>query len=102
MRSILRPLAVQIIVQRAEDALDQIGYNVIKKNCEHFATYCRYDQECSLQVQRVTMWAMASAVGISLLGVYLSYRNRSNETEDEGTNSNSERPGRRKPKAIKN
>jgi len=48
-----RPLPVKDILDRANSALGQQGYNVIYDNCEHFATDCRYGQSNSRQVKRL-------------------------------------------------
>ncbi|XP_070173541.1 phospholipase A and acyltransferase 1-like [Littorina saxatilis] len=37
-----RPLPPDEIVERARKRLGQKGYNLLSKNCEHFATWCRY------------------------------------------------------------
>lgn len=98
-----RPLDIHIIVQRAENALGQIGYNVIKKNCEHFVTYCRYDQERSLQVQRFVTYSALGAAAITVMGVAFAYFNRSSETDENDTNVRDQRSSRRtKSKAIMN
>jgi hypothetical protein len=50
----LRPLKPDFIVERAQHFLREnrlIFYNVVIKNCEHFATKCRYGQAFSLQVR---------------------------------------------------
>jgi hypothetical protein len=47
-----RPLPVEIILDKANSALGQQGYNVIYDNCEHFTTDCRYGQSTSRQVRR--------------------------------------------------
>lgn len=45
-----RPLPVEMIIEKAESSLNQLGYNLIYDNCEHFATGCRYGEEVSQQV----------------------------------------------------
>ncbi|XP_046367375.2 phospholipase A and acyltransferase 3-like [Haliotis rufescens] len=41
----MRPLEPSEIVERAKSKIGEVGYNVIFKNCEHFATGCRYDKK---------------------------------------------------------
>ena len=45
-----RPDSVATIVKRALESIGRKGYNLIWKNCEHFATWCRYGKEISKQV----------------------------------------------------
>ncbi|CAF2879352.1 unnamed protein product [Rotaria sp. Silwood2] len=44
-----RPYAADEIVERARRALGKKGYNLLKYNCEHFATECRYGRSWSHQ-----------------------------------------------------
>ncbi|KAH9500257.1 hypothetical protein Btru_073548, partial [Bulinus truncatus] len=39
------------IIKRANGSVGNVGYNVIYNNCEHFATWCRYDKVESRQIQ---------------------------------------------------
>ncbi|XP_019642089.1 PREDICTED: retinoic acid receptor responder protein 3-like [Branchiostoma belcheri] len=48
------------IVERARSKLGEEGYNVLWKNCEHFATWCRYGKEQSQQA------VVAGSVGTGL------------------------------------
>ncbi|EFX73255.1 hypothetical protein DAPPUDRAFT_253529 [Daphnia pulex] len=59
----LFPLPPDVIVERARQFLRQrLIYNVFTKNCEHFATKCRYEEGFSLQVSVHTevYWDMES------------------------------------------
>ncbi|XP_025114288.1 LOW QUALITY PROTEIN: uncharacterized protein LOC112576210 [Pomacea canaliculata] len=52
-----RPIALSCydpdeIVRRAESKLGEMGYHVCEKNCEHFATWCRYGVAWSDQVSQ--------------------------------------------------
>ena len=38
------------IVAYARSKIGQIGYNLLNKNCQHFAYYCRYGIERSYEV----------------------------------------------------
>ncbi|KAH9489712.1 Phospholipase A and acyltransferase 1 [Bulinus truncatus] len=40
------------IIKRANGSVGYVGYNVIYNNCEHFATWCRYDKVESRQINR--------------------------------------------------
>ncbi|PVD22497.1 hypothetical protein C0Q70_18311 [Pomacea canaliculata] len=46
-----QPLPRRQIVQRALSKLGEEGYNILMKNCEHFATWCRYGEASSDQVE---------------------------------------------------
>ncbi|XP_071096431.1 phospholipase A and acyltransferase 3-like [Haliotis cracherodii] len=48
------------IVRRALSKIGKVGYNLIFKNCEHFASWCRYDKEKSDQADG---WLTGLAVG---------------------------------------
>ncbi|CAF1152023.1 unnamed protein product [Adineta steineri] len=58
-----KPLPIRLILERAENALGRIGYNLLYNNCEHFATECRYGQATSNQVQV----AVGSTLGLGLI-----------------------------------
>lgn len=47
------PFDVDKIKARAESKLGTRGYNIIWKNCEHFANWCRYGEEESDQVTSI-------------------------------------------------
>ena len=66
----LKPLDADKIVERARFFLrrDLIeDYNVLTKNCEHFATLCRYGEEFSCQVNELNFISKAIVL-ISTLG----------------------------------
>ncbi|KAK3583608.1 hypothetical protein CHS0354_039430 [Potamilus streckersoni] len=44
------PSNPKTIVERARSKLGQIGYNVLWRNCEYFASWCRYGDGWSQQV----------------------------------------------------
>ncbi|XP_060558526.1 phospholipase A and acyltransferase 4-like [Ruditapes philippinarum] len=46
----MKPYPRETIVKRAESKLGSNDYNVLKWNCEHFATWCRYGKAVSKQV----------------------------------------------------
>ncbi|XP_019642163.1 PREDICTED: HRAS-like suppressor 2 [Branchiostoma belcheri] len=62
------------IVARARSRLGEEGYNVLFKNCEHFATWCRYGTEQSQQVNDA-LWYVgvgtAFAAGTALLAGWM-------------------------------
>ncbi|KAK7487203.1 hypothetical protein BaRGS_00021555 [Batillaria attramentaria] len=47
----LTPFPAEKVVTRALGSVDERGYNLLKANCEHFATWCRYDYGSSKQVE---------------------------------------------------
>ncbi|CAG5134373.1 unnamed protein product [Candidula unifasciata] len=49
------------IVKRAESKVGHRGYDLVSTNCEHFATWCRYDVARSSQVEAVQT-AVSSAL----------------------------------------
>ncbi|KAH9487602.1 Phospholipase A and acyltransferase 3 [Bulinus truncatus] len=61
----LSPMETSRILERADDSIGLVGYNVIYSNCEHFATWCRYDVCESSQVNRFVPVAICVA-GISI------------------------------------
>ncbi|XP_035699314.1 phospholipase A and acyltransferase 3-like [Branchiostoma floridae] len=52
------------IVDRARSRLGETGYNVLWKNCEHFATWCRYGVEQSQQVND-TLWYLGVGAAVT-------------------------------------
>nr|XP_034300122.1 phospholipase A and acyltransferase 3-like [Crassostrea gigas] len=50
-----RPRSAQEIVQDAVSKIGNTKYNMFWKNCEHFATYCRYGVNSSQQVKDAVM-----------------------------------------------
>ncbi|KAH9488130.1 hypothetical protein Btru_064970 [Bulinus truncatus] len=44
------PMETSKILERANKSIGRVGYNVLYSNCEHFATWCRYDVRESSQV----------------------------------------------------
>ncbi|PVD22496.1 hypothetical protein C0Q70_18310 [Pomacea canaliculata] len=57
------------IVRRAESKLGEMGYHVCEKNCEHFATWCRYgvawsdqvSQELEVREVKDNIWMMVTS-----------------------------------------
>ncbi|CAL1535799.1 unnamed protein product, partial [Lymnaea stagnalis] len=48
------PLPPDVIVARAESLVDDtIEYHALYKNCEHFARWCRYGEEISVQSRKI-------------------------------------------------
>lgn len=46
------PLPPAEIVSRAHSKLGEKGYSLVRENCEHFATWCRYNRAVSRQVDK--------------------------------------------------
>ncbi|KAH9491667.1 hypothetical protein Btru_031143 [Bulinus truncatus] len=61
----ISPMETNKILERANDSVGRVGYNVIYSNCEHFATWCRYDVCESSQVNRFVPVAICVA-GVSV------------------------------------
>ncbi|XP_052719490.1 phospholipase A and acyltransferase 2-like [Crassostrea angulata] len=57
----LKPRSAQEIVKEALSKIGEIGYNVLWKNCEHFAAYCRYGVSWSKQADNA-MLALGAVV----------------------------------------
>jgi hypothetical protein len=51
-----RPLKKREILERGMARIGEEGYNLIWKNCEHFANFCRYDVEISDQVRKIAKY----------------------------------------------
>ena len=51
-----------VIVARAHSKLGETGYSIVSENCEHFATWCRYDKAVSAQVDNA-LSTIANDVG---------------------------------------
>jgi kelch-like protein 24/35 len=66
-----RPFDPSEIIRRALSC-GKIGYNLYQQNCEHFATWCRYGDAESSQVQN---WALAAfgVVAIVMLAAVIAY-----------------------------
>ena len=61
----LKALSPDLIVKRVREQEGNRGYNLIQNNCEHFATWARYDEKISSQIDRWTA-PIAGGVGIRL------------------------------------
>ncbi|CAF1148362.1 unnamed protein product [Adineta steineri] len=70
-----KPLPIRDILERAENAVGRIGYNLLYNNCEHFATECRYGQATSKQVQAGVSGSVLGLgiilTGAAIFGAYL-------------------------------
>ncbi|NWI71539.1 HRSL1 enzyme, partial [Todus mexicanus] len=76
------PLPVEEIIRRAESLIDQeVSYDLLGNNCEHFVTLLRYGEGVSDQANRAISaigFVTAAAGAFSLLGLL---RSRSRETQ---------------------
>ncbi|XP_064241755.1 phospholipase A and acyltransferase 1-like isoform X1 [Passer domesticus] len=64
------PFPVEEIIRRAELCIgEEVPYNLIASNCEHFVTELRYGVGVSGQVQNAAAGSAAAAVGSIILGV---------------------------------
>ncbi|XP_040469059.1 phospholipase A and acyltransferase 1 [Falco naumanni] len=67
------PLPVKVIIRRAESYINQdVSYDVLSSNCEHFVTQLRYGEGVSDQVRRAvgTAGVVTAVLGaVSMLGL---------------------------------
>ncbi|PAV77048.1 hypothetical protein WR25_06595 [Diploscapter pachys] len=73
------PYSAEEIVRRAKSKLGHYEYNTLTSNCEHFATWCRYNKFLSMQSLRtVAAWPVTlPAIGLSKLFGGISSSSRS-------------------------
>ncbi|KAM9827019.1 lecithin retinol acyltransferase-like [Neosynchiropus ocellatus] len=50
------PLAGEEVARRAERLVGSVSYSLLWNNCEHFVTFCRYDDARSLQTDEFCKW----------------------------------------------
>lgn len=62
-----QPRSPHEIVEEAIKKIGDIGYNVLWKNCEHFAAYCRYGVNWSEQADKF-LGAVVATGAVVLLG----------------------------------
>ena len=63
-------LTAEETVEKARELLDQDGYSLFRKNCEHFATYCKTGKSASEQVKfYVRFGSIILLIGVSALGI---------------------------------
>lgn len=67
-----KALPPEQVTQRAQDALGPRSYDLLRHNCEHFASWCKTGHARSRQVEYGTF--VAVAVGISLPAAILVHR----------------------------
>ncbi|CAC5424350.1 PLA2G16 [Mytilus coruscus] len=65
------PFRGRDIVRRALSKIGPIKYNLLWGNCEHFASWCRYDKEMSAQVDKAFTVGTVVA-GIAVVGGLLN------------------------------
>jgi len=73
------PLSTDQIIRNALSRIGEEGYNLIWKNCEHFATWCRYGVEFSEQIETAITWAAMGtliAAGIGIMFQVSKNRNK--------------------------
>ncbi|XP_053406976.1 phospholipase A and acyltransferase 2-like [Mercenaria mercenaria] len=58
----INPFEPDEITKRARSEVGRSGYNAIWRNCEHFATECRYGEPSNEQVQRRVVFVFAIIV----------------------------------------
>jgi len=63
-------LTAEETAEKARDLLDQDGYSLFRKNCEHFATFCKTGKAASHQVKfYVRLGSIILLIGVSALGM---------------------------------
>ncbi|CAF1483133.1 unnamed protein product [Rotaria sp. Silwood1] len=77
----VKPSPEEEILERAHSHLGEGGYSLTSKNCEHFATQCRYGQEKSRQVEDGVATAIGIGAGVVVAGslaagAYIYHRSR--------------------------
>ena len=76
------PLESSKIVRRALSEVGRKGYSVLKKNCEHFARWCRYDEKVSDQADGLVTAGKAVAAGTALaIAGYVALNRREDERQ---------------------
>lgn len=72
------------IIARAETKLGEGNYNLVRNNCEHFATWCRCGKAHSTQITKL---AIASTLVVAgLVGVFVAHQMLS-DSDDEDIDS---------------
>ncbi|XP_056012807.1 phospholipase A and acyltransferase 2-like [Ostrea edulis] len=64
-----RPRAAHEVVKEALSKLGEIGYNVLWKNCEHFAAFCRYGVNWSEQADKALMGMAVAGATVVVGGI---------------------------------
>nr|XP_034300114.1 phospholipase A and acyltransferase 2 isoform X2 [Crassostrea gigas] len=64
-----RPLRPHEIVRKAMGMIGDIGYNVFRQNCEHFAAFCRYGVAWSKQADKITETIMVGSAIVAVAGL---------------------------------
>ncbi|XP_048241389.1 phospholipase A and acyltransferase 3-like [Haliotis rufescens] len=57
------------IVRRALSKIGEVGYNLIFKNCEHFASWCRYNKEQSDQADDLLTGLAVGGALVAAFGI---------------------------------
>ncbi|XP_013389165.1 HRAS-like suppressor 3 [Lingula anatina] len=79
-----RPARCDEIVERALSKLGDYGYNVLWKNCEHFASWCRYGVEWSEQADIFWQGAAVCLTGAAVVaGAGYVYHKQKNKKENK-------------------
>jgi hypothetical protein len=64
------PEEAECIITRAESRLGEAAYDLVRNNCEHFATWCASGEPASHQVRRVIN-TLATAAAVSFVAMSL-------------------------------
>ncbi|XP_041370005.1 phospholipase A and acyltransferase 3-like [Gigantopelta aegis] len=82
----MKPLDKREIVERAMSRIGRVGYNLIYRNCEHFATWCRYNIEKSGQVESFVTGALVGLAAVAAAGMAYAFsgtKTRKQREEEE-------------------
>lgn len=72
----LSPSDKETIKERALSKLGEIGYNILWKNCEHFASWCRYGEEWSEQATSFIKWSGIATLAVGAIALISGSRRR--------------------------
>ncbi|XP_061164499.1 phospholipase A and acyltransferase 2-like [Saccostrea echinata] len=66
-----RPRPAHQIAEEAFKKIGEIDYNVFWKNCEHFAAFCRYGVNWSVQANKALVVIMLSGAAVMVGGIVM-------------------------------
>ncbi|OWF39575.1 HRAS-like suppressor 3 [Mizuhopecten yessoensis] len=81
------PLQADDIVRRAYEMVGEIGYNVLWNNCEHFASFLRYNKKQSKQAD-TALKTSATLGGVAALGIGAMVYKKHRKKEKEARSAN--------------
>ncbi|XP_041368251.1 phospholipase A and acyltransferase 2-like [Gigantopelta aegis] len=79
----LRALSGDEIVARALSKTGEIGYNIMFSNCEHFASWCRYNIQKSEQVESFFTGVLVGVATIAAAGLAVFFSGNSERKKEQ-------------------